>query len=544
MAYTESQISDAISDEQIESQYEEEDVGRGMGALHHIRSRTRSRGHGDDNVIGWKYKDADDPYNWPAPKKAAITSLTGLLVINSTVGSSLPSMAVPKMAELWNVTSHEQMVLPISVYLIGYVAGPMIWGPLSEHLGRRNLTIITFICFSLFTMACGFSPSWPALLVFRLFCGLFGSSPIAIVAGILADMYNDARERGRAFSIFMVTTVFGPLLAPIISGFCSDTIGWRWTFWVAVMLCAVTLVALVAFLPETYGPILLHRRAIRMRKEDPSSRVIAPRELETTNMSHLFTVVLTRPIRMLFSEAIVSATCAYLALVYAIFYMSFQAFPIIFRDLYGLSTGVTGLCYLPIGGGAMLSLPIFWTWDHILSQAVAQGKPWTRREEFRRLPLALLGGPLFVVALFWLGWSAKADTSFVAPMIAGVPFGLGFMLIFMALLNYLTDAYDFFAASANAVASMCRSLLAVVLPLATTPMFASLKISGACSLLGGLSAGMCVIPIIFIWKGPSIRARSKFCIALTEKREHVARKLEEERLKLEREEAKEKGEEV
>ena len=309
------------------------------------------------------------------------------------------------------------------------------------------------------------------------------------------------------------------------------------------MVAGATLL-MTLFLPETFGPILLARRARLMRKRDPATRAVAPRDLETTDLNQLLTVVLTRPIRMLFSEPIVSTTCAYLALVYAIFYMSFQAFPIIFSQLYALSPGVTGLCYLPIGGGALLSLPVFWCWDSILERATAAARPWTKREESRRLPLALLGGPAFVVSLFWLGWSARRDITFVAPMLAGLPFGFGFMLIFMALLNYLTDAYDIFAASANAVASMCRALLAVVLPLATGHMFDDLGISGACSLLGGLSAGMCIIPFIFIWKGPSIRARSKFCIALRERREEMARKAEEDRLRLERAAEREKGESV
>jgi len=94
----------------------------------------------------------------------------------------------------------------------------------------------------------------------------------------------------------------------------------------------------------------------------------------------------------------------------------------------------------------------------------------------------------------------------------------------MALLNYLTDAYEIFAASANAAASCARALLAVVLPLASTPMFARLGISGGCSLLGGLSLLMCAIPFIFIWKGETIRQRSRFCIALKERKEEMARK--------------------
>ncbi|POR31741.1 Polyamine transporter 3 [Tolypocladium paradoxum] len=454
------------------------------------------------------------------------------------MGSALPSMAVPSIAREFGVTSTEQKVLPISVFLIGYVFGPIVWGPLSEHLGRRHLTIATFAAFWLFTMACALAPSWPALLVFRMFCGVFGSAPIVIVAGIIADVYGEPRTRGRAFAVNMVThptqtTVFGPLLSPIVSGFTSSTIGWRWSFWIALMYAGATLVMIV-FLPETFGPILLARRARKIRKQDASSHVVAPRDLEETDLNKVLTVVLTRPLRMLVSEPIVSATCAYLALVYTIFYMSFQAFPIIFQRLYGLSPGVTGLCYLPIGAGACLGMPVFWYWDGVLARAQERGAPWVKQEEYRRVPLACCGGPLFVISLFWLGFTARSSVSFVVPMLAGVPFGMGFMLIFMALLNYLTDAYEIFAASANAAASCCRSLLAVVLPLATSRMFDTLGISGACALLGCLSAGMCVIPFIFIWKGPSIRSRSRFCIALMERKEKMQRRAEEDRQKLER----------
>lgn len=324
-------------------------------------------------------------------------------------------------------------------------------------------------------------------------------------------------------------TVWGPLFAPIISGFASPTIGWRWSFWIALIYAAVCLVS-VLFMPETYGPTLLARRAARIRRTDPdAANVVGPSELEDRSLMQLATVVLTRPLRMVAFELIVSTTCVYLSLVYTIFYMSFQAFPIIFQKLYGLSPGATGLAFLPIGAGATLALPVFWAYDGILLRAQARNEPWAKREEYRRLPLACLGGPLFVVSLFWLGFSARSDVSFVAPMLAGIPFGAGFMLIFMALLNYLTDAYEIFAASANAAASCCRSMLATVLPLATTPMFMRLGISGACSLLGGLSAGMCIIPFIFIWKGERIRAGSRFCIELRERKEEIARKVEEQR---------------
>ncbi|KAI8673462.1 MFS domain-containing protein [Fusarium keratoplasticum] len=528
--------------EEIEAQsrYEEEAADRGIGALHNIRSRTRSRTN--EVLVNWELDDPENPYNWSKSKKNLVLFYTAVLVINSTMGSALPSLAIPNIVEDFGITSQAGKVLPISVYLIGYVFGPIIWGPLSEHFGRRDLSFATFGLFTVFTMACALAPNWPALLIFRFFCGAFASSPIAIVAGILADVYNDPRTRGRAFAIFMVCTTGGPILSPIISGFAGPSIGWRWVFWIALIVAGVTLI-LIAFLPETYGPILLSRRARKIRREDPASRAIAPRDLESTDLRQLLTVVLTRPLRMLIFEPIVTTTCAYLSLVYTIFYMSFQAFPIIFQDVYGLSPGVTGLAYLPIFGGAAVTLPIFWAWDNALARATARDAPWVQREEYRRLPLACLGGPLFVISLFWLGWSAREGVSFIAPMLAGIPFGMGFMLIFMAMLNYLTDAYEIFAASANAAASTCRSLFAVVLPLATTPMFRRLEIPGACSLLGGLSALMCIIPFVFIWKGPSIRARSRFCIALRERKEEMQRKEDEARARLERIELRDKEDE-
>lgn len=136
---------------------------------------------------------------------------------------------------------------------------------------------------------------------------------------------------------------------------------------------------------------------------------------------------------------------------------------------------------------------------------------------------------MFVISLFWLGFTSRSSVPFWIPMLSGIPFGMGFMCVFQALLNYLTDAYEIFAASANAAASCSRSLLATLLPLATAPMFHRLGIAGACSLLGGLSLLMTMMPFIFLWQGEKIRRSSKFCLLLRERREEMERKIEEQK---------------
>ncbi|KAI1438509.1 major facilitator superfamily transporter [Xylaria sp. CBS 124048] len=521
-----SELVHTISNQDVESRYRTEEGDNGIQS-DHTSTPSHSVHDTTDNIVSWEPNDKENPYNWSNGRKTFVSVTSMLVVINSTMASSLPSMAVPFIAQEWGVTSDVQMVLPISTYLIGYVLGPLFWGPLSEQIGRRSLSVFTLVLFSVWTLGCALAPNWPAFLIFRFLCGAFGSAPIAIVTGQLADIYDNTVERGRAISYFMVTTQGGPLLAPIISGFCSTSIGWRWSFWIALIYAGATLIPVVFFLPETYAPVLLTRRAQKIRKADPTRQVYAAFELEPKDAKQIVTRVLTRPIRMALTELIVTATCLYLALVYSIFYLSFDAFPIIFQGLYGLTPGVTGLLFLPILAGALIALCIFFAWDSYLGRAQKRNEPWTKKEEYRRVPLASIGGPIFAIALFWLGFSSKHDVPFIVPSLAGICFGMGFQLIFIGMLNYLTDAYEIFAASAAAASSSARSLLAVVLPLATTPMFNQLGISGAMGLLGGLSLLLSAIPYIFMWKGETLRAGSAFCIALKQRKLEMQQRAEQ-----------------
>ncbi len=136
-------------------------------------------------------------------KKVNIVIIGMVIVINSTMGTSLPSNAIPVISKHFNITSSYAQILPISMYLLGYVLGPLLFGPLSESYGRRVIMISTFFGFTVFTMACALSPNYPALLIFRLLTGINASSPIAVVGGVYADIYGDPVTRGRAMAVFM-----------------------------------------------------------------------------------------------------------------------------------------------------------------------------------------------------------------------------------------------------------------------------------------------------------------------------------------------------
>ena len=127
-------------------------------------------------------------------------------MINSTLGSSLPSGAMSYIGPYFHVTDQAQLVLPISLFLVGYVLGPLVFGPLSESFGRRIIMFSSFVFFTIFTMACAVAPNWPAFLIFRLLSGICASSTIAVIGGLYADIYNNPVARGRAMAIFLAVS--------------------------------------------------------------------------------------------------------------------------------------------------------------------------------------------------------------------------------------------------------------------------------------------------------------------------------------------------
>ena len=125
-------------------------------------------------------------------------------------------------------------------------------------------------------------------------------------------------------------------------------------------------------------------------------------------------------------------------------------------DLYGLSAGISGLAFLPsenpppspnfdtntnyfsVLPGSIMAFLVFFLYSSHHSKALKSGRSWAKLEEYRRLPLSCIDAPAFPIALFWLGWSSRLSIHPVMPMMSGVFFGFGYLLIFIALINYLT----------------------------------------------------------------------------------------------------------
>jgi hypothetical protein len=115
------------------------------------------------------------------------------------------------------------------------------------------------------------------------------------------------------------------------------------------------------------------------------------------------------------------------------------------------------------------------------------------------------------------GWTSAHNIHPAIPALSGIFYGIGIDLTFMALTNYLTDAYGIFSASALTSSVFSRNLAAaIIIPLAADPMYQKLHIGWACTVLGLACSVLSVIPFVMLRFGQLMRENSRICRVLEE----------------------------
>ncbi|KAI4284302.1 MAG: hypothetical protein L6R38_001506 [Xanthoria sp. 2 TBL-2021] len=454
-------------------------------------------------------EDPLHPQNWPMKKKVAIAVMLGYTTLVSAFGSSIFATATQSVAAVFSVST-EVGVLGVSLYVLGFATGPILWAPLSELRGRRLPLIVGMFGFCIFSVATATAKDLQTVMLTRFFAGVFGSCPLAVVAAIFSDMF-DNKTRGLAITVFSMTVFTGPLLAPFIGGFIimNPSLGWRWTEYLVTIMGFLAFSLDLLFLEETYPPIVLQQKASMLRRRTLNWGIHAKQEEIEVDFRELVTKNFSRPLRLLVTEPIVLLLSIYMAFIYGLLYLFLTAYPIVFQQIHGFNPGVGGLPYFGmILGQICAGIYIALTQPAYNRKLEANGG--VPVPEWRIFPV-IIGGISFTAGLFWFGWSGyQASTHWIVPTLSGLLTGFGLLAIFLQSLNYLVDAYLMFAASAIAANTFLRSLCGAIFPLFATYMFNGLGVQWAGSLLGFVALALVPIPVIF-WKyGARIRARSSF----------------------------------
>ncbi|KAL9103366.1 MAG: hypothetical protein Q9163_001578 [Psora crenata] len=478
----------------------------------------------DPNTVDWD--GPDDPQNarnWSSRKKwghvavvASITFLTytfpspagnafTLIGCNRPLASSMFAPGVPEAMTEFKSTNEQLASFVVSIYVLGYAFGPLVLAPLSEFYGRLPLYQVSNLGFVIFTVACAVSTNLNMLIGFRFLQGLFGSCPLTIGGGTIADIFVQ-EKRGGVMAIWALGPLMGPVIGPVAGGYLSEAVGWRWVFWVIAIAGAAISLPSLFFLCETYSFVILDRKAKRLRKEtgnpDLKSKLASP----YTQLG-LFKVSIVRPVKMLLLSPIVLGLSTFIAVVYGYLYLLFTTLTVVFEGQYHFSAGSVGLTYLGIGVGSLVGTVIFGVAsDKILKYMSAKGE---MKPEYRLPPM--IPGSLFIpVGLFIYGWTAEKHIHWIVPIIGTSLLGFGLLATFMPITTYLVDAFTVYAASALAANAILRSLVGALLPLAGRKMYATLGLAWGNSLLAFIALAMCPIPYVFFRYGERIRKSKRF----------------------------------
>ncbi|KAK6392646.1 hypothetical protein LTR65_003419 [Meristemomyces frigidus] len=481
----------------------------------HIRKRsTREGGEGNVFVVGYEGPDdPQDPHNWSFAKRIPCTLLIASIGCVVGLASAIDSSAIQQASNEFHVAEVVES-MATGLFLIGFGAGSLFAGPISETVGRNPVYISTLVIYMIFVMASALSPNIGAQLAFRFIAGCFASTPLTCAGGSISDLWNPM-ERVFAFPIFANAAFTGPLLGPVIGGYIVQYIDWRWVDWITLIMSGLVLVLVLLFQPETYPPILLKWKAKHLRELTGDLRYKAEIEIREQSFFHRLRRALYRPLLLTSREPIIILIALYLTVIYIVLFTFLDGYPYIFADVYGISQGLTGLCFLGIIiglFGASALIPLIYKWaKRDLAKIQEQGGD--RLPPEFRLWFSMLGGSFAIpISLFWMGWTDYPHISIWSPLAASVLFGYGILCVFITCYQYIIDSYETFAASALASITLIRYVAAGGMTIVGIPFYKNMGVQYTLTILACLSALLVPVPYAFYKYGPWIRAKSKYAI--------------------------------
>jgi hypothetical protein len=185
--------------------------------------------------------------------------------------------------------------------------------------------------------------------------------------------------------------------------------------------------------PELYAPVLLARKAKRLRSSTANSHYHHPHESIKIDVYSILTKHFARPLLMVLTEPIVTVMATYASFVFAVLYMTLQIFPVVYHERRGWGSITSTLPFIAMLVGVITSLGINLSNQPRYARAVerAGNRPVP---EARLLPMAA-GAILFVAGLFTFAWTAPPHVPWPPSVIAAGLIGAGFTSVFQNCLN-------------------------------------------------------------------------------------------------------------
>lgn len=395
------------------------------------------------DLVDWDGpQDPENPQNWSSKFKWYTIMILACMTFVVSFGSSVWSTATVVTAEEFGV-SQEVMILGVTLYVVGFALGPLVFGPLSELYGRRTPLMVGMLGFIIFQIPIGVANNLQTIFVCRFFGGAFGSSTLAIVPGMAVDLFNPI-DRSVATMAYAAAVFAGPAVGPIVGEYTvkNNSLGWHWTGWFTMIMGSFFYAIALPTVKETFPAVILKNKAYRLRQETRNWALHTKQDEDPVHFSFLFRKYGLKPVQMMIEEPILIVMTIYISLVYGILYLIFFAYPYSFQLDRQMETGIASLPFIAIFIGVLIACAtLTWETKVIFTPKFTKAKKVIPEE---RLPPMIVGGVILVIGLFWFAWTSQSSTNPWPQIISGVFIGCGVSTLSLksSIVSQLTNPPD------------------------------------------------------------------------------------------------------
>lgn len=345
----------------------------------------------------------ENPQEWSGGRKWLATDILSATGFNRIMVSTIMAPALTTIAAELHMSPTEA-AMSLSIYLLATAVGPLFIGPLSEVYGRRVVMHVSNVWFLAWNIACGFAKTKQVLIASRFLAGFGASAIYSLSTGVLGDLWR-AEQRGKTLSYYILIPLLGAAVGPIIGGFMAGRTTWRWMFWATSCFQAVMVAIAMITFPETYAPLLLRRKAAKMRKETGDSRYYTAGEGVVDKKRSVISTVaraMQRPYRLLTTHPITQITAVVKGFEYGLLYVVLSTFSELWINRYGQSVEISGLHYIACSLGEIIGSQVcgrVMDWHYKKQEGDVQAES--------RLPLMIPAVFLGGAGTLMYGWTAQ-----------------------------------------------------------------------------------------------------------------------------------------
>jgi len=405
------------------------------------------------------------------------------------VGSSIYTSSQEAVVEKFHV-SHIEGSLGLSLYVLGYGVGCLLFSPLSEvpAIGRNPPYAISGFLFVILCVPTALANNFGGLMFLRFLLGFMASPCLATAGASLTDIWAGPHVPF-AIALWAMVATLGPALGPTLSSYAVKSLGWRFSSWELMIITGPAYLAMIFLMPESSGPTILYYKAKRLREETGNQSLMSASERKQKDLkaSTLLFDALVKPWEINALDPAILFTTVYMGLAYGIYYSFFESLPLVFPVMYGFSAESTGLIFLAVAPAGVLAFTIHVIYlKYRVFPRLTNG---TFGELENHLIPGMVASPFIPIGLFLYGmfiaevsaimidpanasiaWTARPSVHWIAPTIGLGMSIFGTYFIAQSVLLYIPNIYPRYAASIFSANSLSRSLFAVAAICFSRPM--------------------------------------------------------------------------